>query len=707
MTNHPDQISSQVIGLAQRASQLKMAGKLEAAKATYQQALALDDALPELWFNYGNLLQKMGGRKAGKQPAGEQAFERAIAINNSFFQAHLNLANALRDRGEHSRAIAHYQQVISLQPNFALPYQNLGQLLINLKQPKPAAQVFAAWCRFAPQDPTPLNGLGVALQAQGDYERAIAAFEKARSLNPNRFDSLNNLGALLRMIKRPHDALPHLYKAVQLDPSSDLALSNLVHTLLGLGRVGEALSKTQQILEQHPRSASSHLMRGFALVQQARITSALESFEQAQSIDPSATVAVANALFTLLYRDDISGAEFVAEREKWVARLPGISQQRYEQWKGTREPGRRLKVGYLSGDLRSHPVAFFLEPILANHSAEQVETYCYDLSGVADATTTRLKGYAHHWRHCVGISDDACAQQIYEDTIDILIDLSGHTAGNRSGVLMRKPAPLQMLYIGYPGSTGLPTMDYVISDRLVSPVETDSLYSEKILPVEGSFWCFKPHEFAPQPSELPALQNGYITLGSFNHTPKFSDSTIRLWSRVLAAVPTAKLKLKALSLADEETCAHFRQQFVALGTDPSRLIFEGPTLKLEEFFQSYHTIDIALDPTPYNGGTTTCEALWMGIPVVALRGERFCARMSHSLLNNVGLGQLSVETEEAYVEGVRSLCHNTGYLQQIRSELRSRMAASPICNGKLASQALENAYRRAWQQFCNKEMSKL
>ena len=684
----------QVVVLAQKASQLRKVGKLKDAKEAYQRAIALDSSLPELWFNYGNLLQQIGELQLG-----EQAFEKAISLNNSFFQAHLNLANALRNREEYARAIVHYENAIALNPKLTLAYQNLGQLLLKRQQFKPASQVFAAWCRLVPNDPTPLNGLGYALQSCGDYERAVAIFQKAVSLNPNRFDSLNNLGILLRMLKRPHDALPHLRKAIELEPTSETALSNLVYTQLGLGYLSEALATTQRIIEKHPRSSVGYMMRGFALMQQARIAAAMDCFDKAQAFDPNNNKAVANALFSMLYRDDLSADEFVKQRQKWIARLPQPPQH-YRQWKGEKDPDRRLKVGYVSGDLRSHPVAFFLEPILTNHNAEKVEVFCYDVTAVEDKTTETLKRHAHHWRKCVGMNNTALAQQIYNDGIDILVDLSGHTADNRVGALMHKPAPLQMLYIGYPGSTGLSEMDYVISDRFVSPTETEALYTEKILPLENSFWCFKPRDFAPAPNELPALKNGYVTLGSFNHAAKLSPSTIGLWASVLREIPNAQLKLKSLSFADDETSTYFRKQFSELGIDSDRIIFEKPTLKFEDFFFAYHTIDIAIDTIPYNGGTTTCEALWMGVPVVTLRGERFCSRMSHSLLRSVGLGELSVATEEAFVEKVRSLCNNLEQLERIRKELRDKMAASPLCDGKLASSDLETAYRKVWRSFC-------
>ena len=685
-----------VAAIAQQAAKAKQTGELAKAKAFYQQAFELDNQRPELWFNYGNLLQAMGDRAQA-----ERAYQQAISLQPSFYQAHLNLANSRRDAHDFDAAIAHYQRTIQLKPDFALTYKNLGQLLIKQKQYPGAAQVFANWCRLEKQleaqTPTPLNGLGIALQAQGQYEKALTLFQQALALDPQRFDSLNNLGTLLRLLRRPHEAIPYLRQAVEIDPNSDLALTNLVYALLNLGQVSEALSQTERVLQQHPNSAPGHLMRGFALVQRAQPVEAIASFERAWELNKSASEPIANALFTMLYRDDLSGPAFVQERQKWIDRL-AQPKSVFQRWAGSKEPERRLKVGYLSGDLRSHPVAFFLEPILANHS-EQVEAYCYDVAGVEDETTQRLKGYAQQWRRCVGTSNEAIAQQIYNDEIDILVDLIGHTAGSRPGVLQRKPAPIQMLYIGYPGSTGLKEVDYVISDSAVSPAEHSGLYTEKILPIEGSFWCFQPRESMPEPNPLPAIENGYVTFGSFNNSPKLSPVTIQLWARILTKLPTAKLKLKALALGDEGTKQHFLEQFVHFGAKPQQVIFEGPTLKIEAFFQSYHHIDIALDSTPYNGGTTTCESLWMGVPVVTLRGERFCSRMSHSLLNNVGLAELSTSSERDYVECAVKLAKKLEKLEEIRRTLRVKMAASPICQAQQAARAVEEGYRRAWQMF--------
>jgi protein O-GlcNAc transferase len=685
--------TDQAIALVQTAMKLKKTGDLTAALANYETAIALNATRPDIWFNFGNLLSQLK-----RSPEAEQAFEQALSLQPDFYQAHLNLANAQRDRGALATAIEHYRRVIALNPDLSLAYQNLGQVYLQNDDPKAALQVFNAWARQQPENVAAFNGLGISLQAQGEFDAALDLFKQAVQKNPERFDSLNNIGTLLRIMHRPHEALPYLQQAIALNPESELAQVNLVHTLLNLGHVGEALNHSEALLERQPQSASAHLMYGFALAQQAKTEAAMIAFQRCIQLDLSSTIAIANGLFTLLYRDDLSRASFVAERQHWVQYFPTPA-MRFQEWPGTKQPDRRLKIGYISGDFRAHPVAFFLEPILTHHDPHAFEIYAYDLAGVNDSTTVRLQRHTQSWQTCVGWTDGALAQQIHADGIDILVDLAGHTAGGRAGVLLSKPAPIQILYIGYPDSTGLETVDYLISNEQVSPPELESMYTEKILRVPGSFWCFQPHPAAPPPNDLPALKQGYLTFGSFNHTPKLSSATIHLWSQVLQAIPDARLILKALSLDDPATRVYFQAQFEALGVG-DRVIFQGPTMKLEDFFQSYHQLDIALDPTPYNGGTTTCEALWMGVPVITLRGDRFCSRMSHSLLYQVGFPQLSTATVDEYVSCAVSLAQNLDGLQEIRATLRDRMASSSICDQPRATVELEAAYRDAWQDYC-------
>ncbi|MFN9175704.1 MAG: tetratricopeptide repeat protein [Synechocystis sp.] len=682
-----------VASLAQQARELRRQGQTAAALSRYQQALALDGSLPELWFNYGNLLQSLS-----RYPEAETAFRRSIALKPDFYPGHLNLANVLRNQGQKEAAIPHYRQALQLNTELSLGYRNLGRVLLDLKRPAEALELFMVWARLEPSQPAPLNGIGIARQALAQHDLAHMVFQQALSLNPQDDNTLNNLGNLLRLMNRPQEALTYLRQALDLNPDDEVTLGNLIQHSLALGNISDALQISETLLTKHPQSATGYLFLGYALVLQARIAEARQAFEHCWQLDPSATSAVANTLFGLFYQDWDDPTALQRELRHWTQRLPRPALT-FEFSLKNRDPHRPLKVGYLSADFRSHPVAFFLEPILRHHHPDQVEVIGYHNAEETDDVTRRLQSLFPHWRPCYALSDEALARQIYEDEVDILVDLSGYTNGHRAGAIACKPAPLQILYIGYPGTTGQPTMDYIISDGIVTPPEYESLYSEKILRVEGSLWCFQPHEAAPDPGPLPALENGFITFGSFNHSPKFSATTLRLWGEVLKAVPQSRLLIKNLACADLQTQAYFRQNLIAQGATAEQLLFEPPTSNLVEFLAAYQRLDISLDTFPYNGGTTTCESLLMGVPVITLRGQHFFSRMSHGFLSHLGLGELSANNETEYVAIAQTLAQDLDHLQRLRNNLRQRLLQSPVCNAQGATQALEKAYRRAWHQY--------
>jgi predicted O-linked N-acetylglucosamine transferase (SPINDLY family) len=682
-----------VVALAQQARELRQQGQAEMALTVYQQALALDATMPELWFNYGNLLQSLI-----RYSEAEAAFRRALTLKGDFFPAHLNLANVLRNQDRKEEAIEHYRQALQLKPDLSLGYQNLGRVLLDLKRPEDALDLFATWSRVDPQQTGPWNGIGMARQALGQFDLARMAFEQALSLEPNSDDTLNNLGALLRLMNRSQEALIYLRQAQAINPNNEVTLGNLIHTLLSLGAISEALQFSETLLAIHPQSATGYLLKGYALVLQARILEARQAFEQCWQLDPTANSTVTNALFGLFYQEHDHPATFLQELHYWAQRLPSPSLT--FQWQTrNRDPHRPLKVGYLSADFRSHPVAFFLEPILQHHNPQQVEVICYDTAEQPDEVTRRLQALVPHWRPCFALSDEALAHQIYNDQIDILVDLSGYTHGHRTGVFACQPAPLQMLYIGYPGTTGRPYIDYLISDGVVTPPEYEGLYTEKILRVEGSFWCFRPHDRAPEPGPLPALRNNFITFGAFNHSPKLSATTLQLWAQVLQSVPNSRLLIKNLACADAQTQAYFQQRLVEQGAAVEQLCFEPPNPNLDEFLAAYQRVDISLDTFPYNGGTTTCEALLMGVPVVTLQGQHFFSRMSHGFLTHLGLAHLSAVNQDEYVNIAKDLAQNLDVLQTLRASLRQQFLNSPICDGPRATQALETAYRQAWHQY--------
>jgi predicted O-linked N-acetylglucosamine transferase (SPINDLY family) len=689
----PAKTGPSVVFLAQQARELKQQGQFEAALTTYQQALALDETMPELWFNFGNLLQSLN-----RYPDAEDAFRRALALNADFFQAQLNLVNLLRNQGHKEASVKHYRQALQLKPDLSLGYRNLGLVLLDLKHPEEALEVFTAWSRLKPNQSAPLNGIGIARKALAQFDLAHQAFEQALSLEPNGDDTLNNLGTLLRLMNRSPEALYYLRQAQTLNPDNEVTLSNLIDTLLSLGSISDALQSSETLLAKHPQSAKGYLLKGYALVYQARILEACQAFEQCWQLDPTATDAVSNALFSLFYHDYDNSATLQQELKYWAQRLPQRPLE-FQFQQRNRDPHRPLKVGYLSADFRSHPVAFFLEPILTHHNPRQLDITCYDTTERPDDQTRRLQALVPCWRPCFALSDEALAHQIYHDKIDILVDLSGHTQGNRAAVIACKPAPLQILYIGYPGTTGQRTMDYIISDAVVTPPEYEALYTENILRVDGSFWCFQPHNCAPEPGPLPALKNGFITFGAFNNSPKLSETTLRLWACVLASVPNSRLLIKNLACADSQIQTYFQQRLIAQGASAEQLIFEPPTSELAQFLAAYQRVDICLDTFPYNGGTTTCESLLMGVPVVTLRGQHFFSRMSHGLLTHLGLGQLSAASEEEFITIAQGLTQDLNALQDLRASLRQQLFHSPICDARRAAQSLEKAYRQAWQQY--------
>jgi len=363
-----------------------------------------------------------------------------------------------------------------------------------------------------------------------------------------------------------------------------------------------------------------------------------------------------------------------------------------------RDAQRRLRIGYLSPDLRSHPVSTFFEPVLAHHDPRLIETYCYSTTQAPDATTQRLQSLAAHWRDCPTWSDALLAEAITADSIDILVDLAGHTAQNRAAVVRARPAPVQVLYIGYPGTSGLPETDYLIADARVCPPGSEHLYTERIVRLDGSFWCYGGPSQAPLPAPAPCHVNGFISFGSFNALQKMSDTVVACWARVLQAVPRSRLVLKSLAFADAGTGEAVRRRFAALGISGERVDVFPPSDN-HALMTDYRLLDIALDPFPYNGGTTTCDAMWMGVPVVTLAGERFCGRMGTSLLHSVGLDEFVASTTDSDVGIATGLALDPERLANLRNSLRDRIGGSALGNGAMTTRELKYVYDRMWREW--------
>jgi predicted O-linked N-acetylglucosamine transferase (SPINDLY family) len=364
---------------------------------------------------------------------------------------------------------------------------------------------------------------------------------------------------------------------------------------------------------------------------------------------------------------------------------------------------RRLKIGYVSPDFRQHSVSFFCQPLIQHHNRQLVEVFCYSEVKSSDDVTDEIMTSADEWRPISGLPDEAVAEQVRQDGIDILVDLAGHTAENRLLVFARKPAPVQITWLGYPNTTGMPVMDYRLTDDIADPPgEADQYHSETLIRLPDGFLCYSPPDDAPDVSGLPARQTARITFGSFNNLPKINEAVIALWSRLLLKVPKSDLLLKSKQFAD----AHVRQRFVDLftshGIAAERITLLPRVPSTAGHLALYHRVDIGLDPFPYNGTTTTCEAMWMGVPVISLRCERHAGRVGASVLTRVGLKELIAESEEQYVEIGMKLAQNLDGLEMLRAGMRARMSASALCDAKSFARTMENNFQMIWKIWCQK-----
>jgi predicted O-linked N-acetylglucosamine transferase (SPINDLY family) len=600
-----------------------------------------------------------------------------------------------------------------------------------------AANLMARAVARAPQVATYHANLGAALHGARRHREAVAALTRAATLDPKLVAAHFNLGNLLRDLGDLAGAVTAYAHALRLQPDYREALNNIAVTLWEDGRADKAVAYADLATTLYPDSAVAHLVHGEALRHAGRLGEAVTALRHARTLGADAVAVARNLgsvlqtqgdidgaiacmetaladpaagtpddrarlhsslLFALNYRDDQT-PELLAKRHRAWARahapaapLPPATNQR--------DPARALRIGYVSADFLTHAVATFLEPLFAAHDRNAAIVHCYSGVRRADAVTQRLAAKAALWRNVYPLTDQALADLIRQDAVDILVDLSGHTADNRLGVFALKPAPVQVSWLGYPSSTGLATIDWRISDAIADPPgAADELSSERVLRLADGFHCFQPPDDAPPVGPAPGA-GGRITFGSFNTFAKLSPATLRLWAAILASVPEARLLLKDTRVHDPLTARRHRERFVAAGIDPARLDILPRAVDAAAHLAAYARVDVALDPFPYNGTTTTCEALWMGVPVVTFAGDRHASRVGASLLHRVGLDDLVATGHDAYLDAAVALARDPARVAQLRAGLRERVRASKLCDAPGFARALEAAYRTIWRTWC-------
>ncbi len=661
------------------------AGRLADAERLAQQAAVADETA-----SHGLLAQIF--LRAGNLPEAEEYARKALAHSPNDAVTTAYLGAILMAMGRPELALTAYRDAVSLQPDNPVLQNELGNALAAVGIFEDAAVVLRHAVGLRGDIPEIHNNLGNVLRELGDLDGASGCYRTALSLRGDYPEAFNNLGVVLQEQRDTDGAIDAFQRALALQPENALANTHLGTALAAKGELTAAAAAHREALRHEPRLASARNNLGIVLKDQGDFVAAREAYTAAVAADGDDPSFHSNLLMSLSYDPAIDGETLVAEHRRWSNRHERPEPLPKDiDW----QPERRLRIGYVSPDFWTHSVAYFIEPVLERHDKDRFEVFCYADVSRPDDTTDRLRRSADHWRDSVPLDDTELFERIRADRIDILVDLSGHTGNNRLPVFGRRAAPVQISWIGYPATTGLSQMDYRISDGWADPEgETDSFHSERLLRLPAGFLCYRPPANAPVPMDRPGRRP--ITFGSFNNLSKVTDEVIALWARLLTDCPDTRLLLKSRQLADHGVRDRVLGVFQANGVPPERLDLRARVRDASDHLALYGAVDVALDTFPYNGTTTTCEALWMGVPVIGLAGALHAGRVGVSLLNQIGQPGWVVDTPDAYVAKALAIAADPPR----RAVLRDQVAGSTLVDAKGFTQAFEAALTTVWSDRC-------
>ncbi len=666
-------------------------GRIEMALGDFQRAIRLKPDFAEAYNSIGVTL-----RKQDRIDEAIEYYRQAIEFRPDLVMAHNNLGNALKSKGDLGAALTHYRHALTLQPDFVEAINNLGTVYTMQGALDEARVAFERVLQLRPEYPDALNNLGAVYQKRGDIAAARQCFERALQISPGFAAAHANLASVLNAQEDFYNAIESCRQALEIAPEFPEAYFNLGIAFKDLGLPLKALKYFETAVKLRPTYAGAY--NGIANIcrDQGQFELAGTFYREAFSVDPTNHEVHSNLLFTMSHHVMTTPEALLEAHRDWAASHCHEGRaHRYTHSPATAHGGHRLRIGYVSPDFRRHAAAFFLEPLLAAHDRRVVEIYCYAELGRTDQVTARFRQSADAWRDTAGMSDTQLARQIVDDRIDILVDLAGHTAGNRLTMFAFKPAPVQATYLGYCATTGLEEIDYWISDDVIHPADTRELAVESILRLPRCWVSYQT------PVDAPAVQvpqHDHVTFGCFNDRSKICAEVVGVWSRILERVAGSRLILKARQYADADINAELASLFRQHGIDAARIEFQPLSLP-EEYFSCYHAIDIALDPFPRHGGVTTADALWMGVPVVTLIGERFIERHGASLLAAIGAQDWIAQDPDHYIEIAVALAADPGRRRVLRLTQRQRMRESPLCDPQGLARAMEGLYRRMWRHY--------
>lgn len=629
--------------------------KIEEALHCYKSAIVANPGYADAHYNLGNLFRRQNKLR---EAAGQ--YISCLKSEPKHISAGFNLGLALLGIGDYKGAKHCLTQVVHLKPDFADAWGRLGDLYLRMGDPNPAIAAFKKYCELEPEDHRGQNNLALAYANAGMHQQGTEILSKLVKAKPDYAEAHNTLGVTLEAIGRKDDALFHYDAAVKVNPDFADAWSN----------------------------------RGINLLESGRADEAVESLMASVRLRPEVPAVYSNLLLAMNYSSQFSPDLVTAEHKRWgeifIGKAPAIPKP------ADMNPNRVLKVGYVSSDFRQHTVAGFIEALLKNHSREKVHVTSYANVIRADETTEKLSRLSDDWQIITNISDEQFAHKVSEDKIDILVDLGGHTAGHRLLAFGKRPAPLQMTMFGYPNTSGIPSMDYRVTDNISDPEgETDSLSTEKLLRLPNLAWVYNPPANVPDVAPLPALKNKGLTFGCLNNAAKISDDCLNAWARIFQMTPGSRLVLMAGQ--SNAGAKRLSDRFIKAGIlrDRVELVFRLPK---EQYYQTYNSIDIALDPFPYNGGVTTCDALWMGCPVLTVEGSSYVSRQGLAVLATLGLPGFIARSPGELADISKSWNNRREELAEIRAGLRQQMLKSAVCDMKGYVAGLENAYQAAFIQ---------
>jgi len=714
------------------AVQHHQAGRLPDAEALYRQIVAAQPNHSAAHANLGEIC-----RQTGRLEEAIASLRRALEWRPNLAEAHNNLGLALKDHGDWSGAAAAYRRAIALKPDFVPAHNNLGNALQFQGQLEAAADAYRRAIHWLPNYPQAHNNLGNVLKKQGQPEEALAAYRQALQLKPGYPEAHYNMGNALKELGRLDEAVDAYSRALHFKRDYAEAHENLAIVLAGQGRLDEAVAACCHALALRPQHAETHntlggvlarrrqldqaeatyrralalqphspeVCRNLAgiLLDQGQVDDAIEAYRRALQFQPEHAATHSDLILTLHLQSDQDGHAVAEEHRRWGERFSDPFRSSLHPHLHDRSPERRLRIGYVSPDFCDHVLGRNLRPLFHHHDHQQFEILCYAGATQPDGFTEDFRQHADQWRSTVGVADDAFAEMIRQDGVDILVDLNQHMAGNRLPMFSRQPTPVQVSFAGYPASAGVEAIPYRISDRYLESEMASELRSpspqlrsaERILLID-SFWCYDPCGIEVEVNGLPARESGNITFGCLNNFCKVNEQALSLWAQVLGKVTDSRLILLTSVGSHRQRAREFLEK---KGIESHRVDFVEFRPR-REYLKLYHRLDIILDTFPYNGHTTSLDALWMGVPVVSLAGETPVSRAGLSQLSNLGLPEWVAHSESEYVKIAEKLAGDLPRLAQLRSTLRERMENSVLMDAPRFARQVEEAYRKMWKRWC-------